>query len=646
MKTTLPLVAFTTLILGVLGGDALVAQLSVTPITQPRWSFDSGSIVGANPADTNVAVSSTHVCITTRAGFKCFTKSGKAVSPGMAKCDTNGNPITPTPFAAGPQWAYKFFSRSCTYVAADAVADGGSTKDGRIVFGSTYKRFFMVFQNRKAAYNPARLLIAVSKSEDPRDGWWTYVDEVGGNNNSLDFQFLGVNSSILVVSNKMKQMDGNNKMLREWTDHTIYGVAELAKGSASYVKKIWPPYNQELVCAGCAEQPPFGPYNPSDPPAYKSATAPEFKAAACVHESATPDFFWIHRDDNSHATIFGRRDGRVTSRRVELQPGFNPVDAKQKDNNLLDTVAAPPVRFASKGVGFNYQNCVVRNNKLVAVANIGQKWANNPAGDVVTTAVRLVRINLSNFFATTAAPPVEIDRIFGKTAVDDPSGQIFDYGMPAVATNASGDIVVGSIRTRETIYPEQRATLRLASDSDIRSSVSIRTGLDMAGGEHHMAGAAADPASKAVYLAQEYPIVGGISVWVTKMLGTNMPDVIPLSVTVPSTMTRGTPYATSLKIMNQGDAAMPAFTAKLHLSTDAVVDAYDLGLASFSVRSLAAGATVDVPVNITIPATSAAGSYYVGARVDIDHAALEYSDTNNANPFIKSGRGNASVKVQ
>ena len=177
MKTTLPLVASTALILGVPGGDALVAQLSISPITQPRWSFDSGSIVGANPADTNVAVSSTHVCITTRAGFKCFTKSGKAVSPGMAKCDTNGNPISPTPFAAGPQRAYKFFSQSCTYVEADTFT--GSTKDGRIVFGSTYKRFFMVFQNRKAAYNPARLLIAVSRTEDPRDGWWTYVDEDG-----------------------------------------------------------------------------------------------------------------------------------------------------------------------------------------------------------------------------------------------------------------------------------------------------------------------------------------------------------------------------------------------------------------------------------------------------------------------------------
>ena len=65
-----------------------------------------------------------------------------------------------------------------------------------------------------------------------------YIDEVGGNNNSLDYQFLGVNSSVLVVANKMKLMDLGNKMVQQWTDHTIYGVAELAEGR-SYVKKIW-----------------------------------------------------------------------------------------------------------------------------------------------------------------------------------------------------------------------------------------------------------------------------------------------------------------------------------------------------------------------------------------------------------------------
>ena len=645
MKRALSLVACTLLCLvsSVADTPAAFAQLASTP--DPKWEFDSGAIEGAKPADTNVAVSSTHVCITTRAGFKCFTKSGAVVSPGTASCDASGNLIRPVPLAAAAHLAREFFSKTCKYVPPDT--DDGSTKDGRIVFGSSYKRFFMVFQNREDRYLPARLLIAVSRSEDPRDGWWTYIDEVGGNNNSLDYQFLGVNSSVLVVANKMKLMDLGNTMVQQWTDHTIYGVAELAEGRA-YVKKIWPPYNHDNTACGdeCAEQPPFGFYTPSNPPPEKSADAPEFLATACVHESPTDDFFWIQRDSNSRATVFGRRNGRVTKWPVLLQPAFNPVNARQKNTNIDAVNPAPPIRFTN-GAGAHYQNCVVRNNKLVAVANIGQKWADNPAGDVVTNAIRLIRLDVSNFFATPKSVFVEVDRIFGKSAPDDPIDEIFDYGWPAVATNAVGDIVVGSVRTRKTIFPEQRATVRLEGDSDIRPSVSLRTGLDMADGHYHMAGAAADPTTNAVYLAQEYPLSGGRRVHITKMLGTNRPDVIPLSVTVASsTLVRGAAYSVWLTIMNQGDAAMPAFKAKLHLSTDDTITVLDLGLDSFWIRGLARGETAVVPVSIAVPMTSVAGRYYIGARVDIENNALEHSEQNNANPFLRAGRGNTAVTVQ
>ena len=643
LKPALSLAALALLYFMLSGIDSTVVRAQLIPITAPKWAFSSGAIVGGNPADTNVAASSTHICITTRAGFKCFAKSGTPVSPGTADCDSLGRPVRPEAFAAGEQLAREFFSRSCRYVPPDTAT--GSTKDGRIVFGSTYQRFFMVFQNRISQNKPARLLIAVSKSEDPRDGWWTYIDEVGGNNNSEDYQFLGVNSSILVVSNKMKTMDANNAAIQLWTDHTIYGVAELAEGNTSYVKKIWPPYNVSKVCDGCAEQPPFSPYSPSSPPPEKNTSAPEFLAAACVHESATTDFFWVHRDDNSSATVFGRRDGKVKSLAVPLRSAFNPVDGKQMDNDVTDTTPAPAIVYTD-GAGANYQNCVFRNNKLVAVANIGQKWSNNPAGNVVSNAVRLIRLDVSDFFATPGSVSVEIDRIFGKSSPGDPTDAIFDYGWPAVATNSVGDIVVGSVRSRQTMFPEQRASIWLHGESDMRPSVSIRTGLDMAGGKYHMAGAAADPATDAVYLAQEYPVSGNKRVWITKMLGKNQPDVIALSLTLPSTVVRGAVHAGSLTIMNQGDAAMPDFKVSVHLSTDDTITPFDLALDSFAIRGLEPGKTAVVPLSIPIPRASNAGPYYVGARLDIDDVAVEHSDKNNANPFLKSGRGNTFLNVQ
>jgi hypothetical protein len=617
--------------------DSTTALAQLVPITAPKWSFSSGAVVGGNPLDTNVAVSGTHVCITTRAGFKCFTKSGAAVSPGTARCDTSGNSIRPVPFEADAHLAQTFFSRSCQYVPPNSV------KDGRIVFGSSYKRFFMVFQNRVGPHTTPYLLIAVSKSEDPRDGWWTYIDQVGDSDNSLDYQFLGVNSSMLVVSNKMKLMDADNNMVRQWTDHTMYSAAALASGNASYAKKIWPPYNKDAVCEGCAEEPPFGPYSPSNlpPEPEKTEAAPGFKAAACVHESPTTDFFWIHHDSTLYATIFGRRGGKVTSRRTAtLHGGFSPVNGEQKDSTA-DGIPAPAIVYTN--IGANYQNCVVRNNRLVAAANIGQKWANN--GGVVSNAVRLVRVDVSNFFTASGPLPV-IDRIFGKSAPDDPVDQIFHYGWPAVATNANGDIVVGSVRTRKTIFPEQRASLWLAGESELRPSVSIRTGLDMAGGQYHMAGAAADPKTNAVYLAQEYPVSGNRRVQVTKMLGTNRPDVIPLSISVPLTMVRGTTYSGSLTIMNQGDGAMPAFESKVRLSTNEVIDFLDFDLETFWSRGLPPGGTAVVPISVTIPRTSAAGRYYVGGQVDSSGGAVEHSEINNANPFLKIGRGNVAVTVQ
>jgi CARDB len=637
MKKRLSLAAVSLLLAVSFASDSTVVLAQLIPVSSITWAFSSGAVEGGNPLDTNVAASSTHVCITTRAGFKCFTKSGTAVSPGMASCDTNTKPIRPVPFEADAHRAETFFSRSCQYVPPK------SAKDGRIVFGSSYKRFFMVFQQREGAHTTPHLLIAVSKSEDPRDGWWTYIDQVGGDDNSLDYQFLGVNSSILVVSNKMKLMDADNKWLRMWTDHTMYSAADLASGNASYAKKIWPPYNKDAVCGGCAEEPPFAPYSPSNlpPEPEKTRTAPEFLAAACVHESPTSDFFWIHHDSNLYATVFGRRDGKVTSRRTAtLHGGFRPVNGEQMDRTA-DGKPAPAIIYTN--ILANYQNCVVRNNTLVAAANIGQKWANN--GGVVTNAVRLVRVDVSNFFAASGPLPV-VDFIFGKAAPDDPPDQIFHYGWPAVATNANGDIVVGSVRTRETIFPEQRASVWFAGESAIRPSISIHTGPDMTGGTYDMAGAAADPTTSAVYLAQEYTESGKRQVRVTKMLGTNRPDVIPVSISVPLTMVRGTTYSGSMTIVNQGDGAMPAFESTVRLSTDDVIDFLDLDLDTSWNRGLGPGKTAVVPISIAIPRTWAAGRYYVGVQVDSNGDAVEHSEINNANPFLKSGRGNIAVTVQ
>jgi hypothetical protein len=138
----------------------------VTP--NPTYNFDAGTgaeqiSIGGSPADANVAASSTHICVTARGAFACYTKGGTLVSPGSG-------------FDARPYTAKEFFEKSGISTIIAVTHDANTAKDARVVFDQNRKRFFLVFQSREVI---SRLLIAVSKSEDPRDGWWTFADTVG-----------------------------------------------------------------------------------------------------------------------------------------------------------------------------------------------------------------------------------------------------------------------------------------------------------------------------------------------------------------------------------------------------------------------------------------------------------------------------------
>jgi hypothetical protein len=124
----------------------------------------SRDVVGSAKIDDRLRTapndSSTHICATARGAFACYTKGGELVSLGLG-------------FEARPYEVKDFFSKSG--IATTTVPSGTFAKDGRVVFDHYRKRFFMVFQSRE---EHPRLLIAVSKTEDPGGGWWTYADNV------------------------------------------------------------------------------------------------------------------------------------------------------------------------------------------------------------------------------------------------------------------------------------------------------------------------------------------------------------------------------------------------------------------------------------------------------------------------------------
>jgi hypothetical protein len=538
--------------------------------------------IGGSPADSNIAVSRTHVCITTRAALACYTKGGSLVSLGAG-------------FAARPYTAADFFAMSGITIANPLGGTGTKTKDGRILFDQYRNRFFMDFQTREPL---GRLVIAVSKTEDPRDGWWTYADVDGDATYfTHDYQKIGVNASFFLATEAMCDGPGHCPVWKNF----MYSAGALAAGMP-YSRGEW------------------------------HATGSN-GAAPCGHDSPTTDAFWVNRDDATHVSVWAVRSGAVYRRTVTVQTSTPAVDGVQ--------FGGATVSYTN--IGWSPQNCEYRNGKIVWVSNDGHTWSGQSQPSSV---VRLGRLNVSQYFAAVPTVTVEIDRIFGRASATDPAGSVFDYGWPAVATNANGDIVVGEIRSNSTIYPELRASAWFAGQPDISSSVSVQTSSSPLS-QFHMAGASADPSTAAVYTSQQY---GSTSpnwrVRVAKVLGALFPDLITTLLQAPGTVHHGQSYSATVTVLNQGDKTMPASQATLRLSTDNVVSTADTLLQTFSVPSLAPNQTASVAVSFKVPAAQPDGSYFLGAMLDSTTVATEYSKTNNENPFLAGNHGNAPVTVQ
>lgn len=442
----------------------------IPPTPSPTFSFDTGTgnqLGGGFPADANIAVSETHICVTARAAFACYSKAGKIVSPGPG-------------FAAAPITAQQFFTALGQTMTS--VPSGTPTKDGRVIFNQYHKRFFMAFQTRE---QKPHLLIAVSKTQNPLDGWWTYSDEVN-NTDSHDYMRIGCNATHFLISDEVTTCTGT---YIDWactflrTRHFTYPVADLMAG---------------------------GPYSRGEWTHTKAQ-----HAAPCLHDSYTTDAFWVHRDDETHVSVWAIRDGQITTQQVTIQPSERPVNGIQLGGTLVKYAGSYP------DSGWAPQNAVYRDGRITFVSNDGHAWS----GQAVRNAVRLVRLNVSNYYGSPPSVTVEIDRIFGRASADDPPSFVYDYGWPAVGVNANGDIVVGSVRSRETMYPGLRASIWFAGQPDISSSVNLG-GSSSPLSSFHMAGACADPSSNGVYLAQQYgtvasypPTSGDWRIRVVRMLG-------------------------------------------------------------------------------------------------------------------------------
>ena len=108
------------------------------------------------------------------------------------------------------------------------------------------------------------------------------------------------------------------------------------------------------------------------------------------------------------------------------------------------------------------------------------------------------------------------------------------------------------------------------------------------------------------------------------------PDPVASSLTAPLAAGSGAVIAVSETVKNQGGGVSAASTTRFYLSNNAALDAADVMLTGGrAVPGLAAGATSNGSTQLTIPAATATGTYYLFAKADGDAAVLETQETNN-----------------
>jgi subtilase family serine protease len=240
------------------------------------------------------------------------------------------------------------------------------------------------------------------------------------------------------------------------------------------------------------------------------------------------------------------------------------------------------------------------NNRASAIIKIG--------GDLVVTVVSAPSTGKAN----------------GLISVTDTTK---NQGTGPVLESATGFYLSTGVTYGSTaIFLASRSVGSLGASESISASTELLIPPGTASGTYYVLGVA--DANKAVTEASETNNVRSSS---SIRIG---PDLIVTTVAAPSSAVAGTTISATDTTKNQGgDTATPSDT-HFYLSTNASFDANDVLLGIRPVPSLAPGLSDTGSVVVSIPASTAAGTYYIIAKADGDNAIAEA--TENTNTRVRS----------
>ena len=115
-------------------------------------------------------------------------------------------------------------------------------------------------------------------------------------------------------------------------------------------------------------------------------------------------------------------------------------------------------------------------------------------------------------------------------------------------------------------------------------------------------------------------------------------DLAVTTLTAPATAAPGTAISVSDITKNQGVGNAAPSTTRFYLSTNTLFDASDVVVGARAVPLLGDGASSSVTTSLTLPTTTATGTYYILAVADAANTVAESIETNNT-------RASAGVRV-
>ena len=463
------------------GDDPAEAGTGQSPAYATRF------LPGSGPVDPMLAVGNQYLIVSTTGSIAFFDRLG---NPLPAKKGTPTSMSTNEFFAGFTAKTnadgginesninrYLGFPKPCDSAAYPQTSSGNrfciaTFYDTRVFFDSTSKRFFIISNSRHALWNTGKyggcghyivdltdvadpskcdvikngsciitttkencdltrryVAFAVSKTEDPRDGFHQYMLL---ESNNRDWPWMTVNGNHFVVTHK-----------GDFTTHTGEGEAN------SPVATI---FSVNALKTG-EQHPPYFRYYSEDVSGIKSVLPPTH------HQNAAGLTFLLGRSKGKRLDIFALPQMN--------DPWTAPALLKTFVNLSSDK---PSVVGAVYRIGKLY---------LVGGKSVEEK------GEAVRTSVRVVRIPVEKLGASIIKASNDsskgfLDHAFGRNATSDAPGDRLSYAFPAVAVNKRGDMLFGYGRfpfiSEKPFKPEARYSLWYSGETKQRRSFLLLEG--------------------------------------------------------------------------------------------------------------------------------------------------------------------------